>query len=101
MNLEGPFLSPEKAGAQKKEYLRLPDKEIFGRLQRHAGGMIKLLTIAPEMPGAMEFVQAVGEKVRISLGHTATDYDTAMKAFAAGARHVTHFYNAMEPFIHR
>lgn len=101
VNLEGPFLSPEKAGAQKKEYLRLPDKEIFGRLQRHAGGMIKLLTIAPEMPGAMEFVQAVGEKVRISLGHTATDYDTAMKAFAAGARHVTHFYNAMEPFRHR
>lgn len=101
VNLEGPFLSERKAGAQKKEYLKRPDQEVFRELQKRAGGLIKLLTIAPELPGAMSFIQELGKDVRISVGHTMADYDTASEAFAAGARHVTHLYNAMEPMGHR
>ena len=101
VNLEGPFLAEERAGAQKKEYLRCPDKAVFDKLQSAAGGLIRLVTLAPELEGAIEFVKAAGKEVRISLGHTTADYDTALKAFAAGARHVTHLYNAMESFRHR
>ncbi len=101
INLEGTFLSPRKAGAQKKECLQRPDVEYFRELQRIADGGIKLLTIAPELEGAMEFIRELKDSVRISVGHTAANYETAAQAFSEGAVHVTHLYNAMEPMNHR
>ncbi|MBQ8822137.1 MAG: N-acetylglucosamine-6-phosphate deacetylase [Lachnospiraceae bacterium] len=101
INLEGTFLAPGKAGAQKKENLCPPDLALFQKLQESAGGKIRLLTIAPELPGAMEFIGGIKETVRIALGHTGADYDIAASAFQRGVSHVTHLFNAMEPMGHR
>lgn len=101
INLEGTFVSPCKAGAQKKEHLQRPDAAMFGELQKEAGGRIRLVTLAPELPGAIELIRELKDTVRVSLGHTSADYDTAMEAFKEGASHVTHLYNAMEPLDKR
>lgn len=102
INLEGPFLSREKRGAQNPAYLHEPDLGMLQRLQRAAGGLIKLVTVAPELPGALEFIRGAAELgVTVSLGHTAADYDTAAAAYRAGACQTTHLFNAMPPFNHR
>ncbi len=101
INLEGPYISPSKVGAQNPEHVRTPDAEEFSDLQEKSGGLIKLVDIAPEEPGADEFIEKLGDDVRISVAHTCTDYDTAKKAFAKGAKHLTHLYNAMDPMHHR
>lgn len=77
------------------------DYEYFCQLQEAAGGLIKLVDIAPEEPGAMEFIDEVKGKVVVSLAHTASDYDTAREAIEHGASHATHLYNAMPPMNHR
>ena len=72
------------------------------RLQEAARGLVKLVTLAPEQPGSLEFIRAAKEDgVTVSLGHTTADYDTASAAYAAGARQATHLFNAMPPFTHR
>lgn len=101
VNLEGPFVSPHKLGAQNPDYVHSPDAALFRRLQRASGGIVKLLAIAPELPGAMEVIEAVSGEVVCSIAHTTADYATATEAFGKGARHVTHLYNAMPPFSHR
>ena len=101
INMEGPFISPSKVGAQNPEYVRNPGVEEFRRLQEAAGGLFKLVDIAPEEPGAEEFIREMAGEVRISLAHTCTDYDTAVRAFELGARQLTHLYNAMDPMHHR
>lgn len=101
IHMEGPFISPVKKGAQNGLYIQKPDVDMYRRLQEESGGLIKLVDIAPEMEGAMPFIQAVYSEVGVSLAHTAADYNTAMEAFGNGARHVTHLYNAMEPYSHR
>ena len=101
VNLEGPFLSYAKRGAQNPDYLHTPDTEMFHRLNQAAGDNIRLITVAPEEPGAMAFIREVSRYCTVSVGHTAADYDTAMAAFAAGATHVTHLFNAMPPLGHR
>lgn len=101
INLEGPFLSPAKKGAQKEEWMHGPDVAMFHRLTAAARGLVKLVSVAPELPGAMEFIEAVEDEVVVSLAHTTADYDTAMEAFRLGAREVTHLFNAMPPFSHR
>lgn len=101
INMEGPFISMEKKGAQNGEYINKPDVEMFERLQKQAKGLIKLADIAPEVEGAMEFIEKEKDNVRISLAHTTADFDTAKAAFNKGAKHVTHLYNAMPPFSHR
>ncbi len=101
VNLEGPFLSFEKKGAHKPEYLCHPDIEQFKRLYEASGNMIKLLSIAPELDGAIEFIREASDFCSIAVAHTAADYDTAMRAFDSGASHVTHLFNAMNPFLHR
>ena len=101
INLEGPFLSPEKKGAQNGAWLRNPDTALFRELQNEAKGLVKLVSVAPELPGALDFIQQVGERVCVSIAHTTADYETALSAFQAGARQVTHLYNAMPPFAHR
>lgn len=101
INMEGPFISMEKKGAQNPKYIHTPDVSMFHRLQKAADGLIKLVDIAPETEGAMEFIDEVSSEVRVSLAHTAADFDTARKAFSKGANHVTHLYNAMPPYSHR
>ena len=101
INMEGPFISPNKVGAQNPEYLHKADVAMFRRLQKRANGLIKLVDIAPEEPGALEFIAACHNEVRISIAHTCTSYDTANAAFDAGATHMTHLYNAMPGITHR
>lgn len=101
INMEGPFISPKKIGAQNPEYISLPNVDMFRRLQDKSGGMIKLVDIAPEMDGAIEFIDALHEEVNISLAHNAATYEEAAEAFAHGARHMTHLYNAMPGMNHR
>ncbi len=102
LHLEGPFLSYEKRGAQNAEYLHDPDGDLLLCLQEAAGGLVKLVTVAPEQPEALQFIeQARAAGIAVSVGHTACDYDIAREAFDAGARQVTHLYNGMEPLHHR
>ena len=102
LHLEGPFLSSAKKGAQNSDFLHDPDIPMLRRLQSDAKGLVKLVTVAPEQPGAMEFIRtATAEGIHVSVGHTIADYDTASAAFAAGADHATHLYNGMPPLHHR
>lgn len=101
INMEGPFVAPAKKGAQNGEYICNPDIAMFDRLNEASGNIVKLLAIAPEQEGAMELIGQRGKDVVISLAHTAADYDTAAAAFERGACHVTHLYNAMNPYTHR
>ena len=101
INMEGPFISPKKVGAQNPEYVQGADAAMFRRLQKRAGGLIKLVDVAPEEPGNLDFIKECHNEVRISIAHTCTDYDTAVKAFEAGATHMTHLYNAMPGITHR
>ena len=101
INMEGPFISPKKVGAQNPEYLQGADIEMFRRLQKRSGGLIKLVDIAPEEPGALDFIRACHSETRISIAHTCAGYDDALAAFEAGASHMTHLYNAMPGITHR
>lgn len=101
INMEGPFISPEKKGAQAATHIRKPDIEMFRRLQDAAGGLFRLVDIAPEEEGAMKFIEELKDEVHISFAHTVADYDTAKKGYDLGADHATHLYNAMPPFSHR
>lgn len=101
INMEGPFISASKKGAQAEENILQCDYEYFCRLQKAAKGLIKLVDLAPEEPGAMEFIEKAKDEVVISLAHTASDYDTAKEAIQRGASHATHLYNAMPPLNHR
>ena len=101
VRLEGPFLSPLKAGAQDPKYIRRGDTAFFREIQERCGGMIRVLDTAPEEPGNLEMIRELSKEVRISVAHTAADYDTAVEAFRAGARQLTHLYNAMPGIHHR
>ncbi len=101
IHLEGPFISLEKKGAQNPAFIRKPDAAVFHRLQDAAGGLVRLITIAPETEGADAFIRELESEVHISVGHTTSDYETAYQAFSLGADHVTHFFNAMPGFSHR
>jgi len=104
INLEGPFLSGEKAGAQNKSYIQKADFGLFERLQESCNGLIRVVNIAPEVAGGMYFINAVSkaladktmENVHVSIAHTDADYDWVCKAYDAGADHMTHTYNAMQ-----
>src|SRR5436190_1031331 len=98
VHLEGPFLSAKKSGAQNKEYLIPPDIELFEKWQQLSGNNIRLITIAPELPGAIEFIRhCVKKNIIMSIGHTDADYEKTKEAIAAGAMHATHLFNAMPP----
>lgn len=101
INLEGPFISMEKKGAQNPAYIKAPDADMFQRLADASEGLVKLITIAPETEQAMAFIRRYAASVRISIGHTGCGYETAMEAFGLGASHMTHLFNAMPPFTHR
>lgn len=101
INMEGPFLSRQKKGAHDPKYLLSPSGEFFDRMNKASGGVIKVVTVAPELEGADEFINAYKDKVHISLGHSACTYDQAIAGFDAGADHVTHVFNAMNGLGHR
>ena len=101
INMEGPFLDPAKKGAHVEGYIRKPDIEFFRACNEAAGGMIKLVTLAPNMEGSEEFIRELHNEVVISIGHTAADYGCAAEAMKEGALHVTHLYNAMNSMGHR
>lgn len=101
INLEGPFVCYEKRGAQNADNIHVPDAEMLRRLNDVSGGMVRLVTVAPEEPGGIEFVKEASQVCTVSIGHTIADYDTAVKAYKAGASHATHLFNAMPSLHHR
>lgn len=101
VNMEGPYISPGKVGAQNPAYVRPASAEEFRALQEAARGLIKLVDVAPEEPGNLDFIREVAGEARVSLAHTCADYECARAAFRAGARHMTHLYNAMPGLRHR
>lgn len=101
IRMEGPFLSKGKKGAQAEENIIPCDEALFRTLQEEAGGRIRLVDIAPEEKGAMDFIDALKTEVHLSLAHTRADYEISMEAFRRGADHVTHLCNAMPPLHHR
>lgn len=101
INMEGPFISKVKKGAQNGDHIIPCAEEVYQRFQKAAGGLVKYIGIAPEEEGAMEFIEAISKEVKVSLAHTNADYKTAQKAFNRGACHVVHLFNAMPVFDHR
>lgn len=101
VNLEGPFVSYAKRGAQNADNIHVPDAAMFHRLNEASGGIVRLITIAPEESGGIEAIREISKTCTVSLGHTTADYDTAMAAYDAGARHATHLFNAMPALGHR
>ena len=102
INMEGPFISSEKKGAQDARNIISCDQEIAERFLEASEGLVKFIGIAPEQnDGFQEFIEAMKGKVQIALAHTNADYDTAKAAFDAGACHAVHLYNAMPAFTHR
>jgi N-acetylglucosamine-6-phosphate deacetylase len=102
IHLEGPFLSHKRRGVHPPENLVAPTIEIFERLWQAARGQVRMLTIAPEITGAMEVIaEAARRKVCVSIGHSDAEMPIAQDAVKAGARHATHTFNAMRPLDHR
>lgn len=102
VNMEGPFISEAKKGAQDERNIISCDAGICRRFLNASEGLVKFVGIAPERnEGAQEFIRQMKDEVHISLAHTNADYDTAMAAFEAGADHAVHLYNAMPAFTHR
>ena len=101
INMEGPFFSYGKRGAQPADLLRHPDIHMFERLFAISDGKIKIVCLAPELDGAMGFIREASRLCTVSLAHSEADYKTAMMAFGSGATHVTHLFNGMSPFLHR
>lgn len=100
-NMEGPFLDPSKKGAHREECILSPDVDFFRECNESCGNLIRLVTLAPNMPEAMDFIRELKNETVISLGHTSADYETSREAFENGASHVTHLFNAMNPLSHR
>ena len=101
IQMEGPYFSYKKRGAQNADYLKDPDFEGFRKLYEDCGGLVRIVDIAPELPGAEEFVAQARELCTVSIAHTDSDYDHAKAAVDAGVTHLTHLYNAMPPIHHR
>jgi N-acetylglucosamine-6-phosphate deacetylase len=102
IHLEGPFLSHQRRGVHPPECLVNPTIEVFERLWQAARGHVNVLTIAPEIPGAIEVIaEAARRNVCVSIGHSDADMPTAQNGVKAGARHATHTFNAMRPLDHR
>ncbi len=101
IQMEGPFFSEKKKGAQNGAYLRNPDFDAFLKLYEGCEGLVRIVDVAPELPGAAEFVEKAKAYCTVSVAHTNANYDEAKAAFDAGATHLTHLYNAMPGIHHR
>ncbi len=101
IQMEGPYFSYKKRGAQNADYLKEPDFEGFKALYDSCGGLVTIVDIAPELPGAAAFVAKAKDLCTVSIAHTDSDYDHAKAAVDAGVTHLTHLYNAMPGIHHR
>ncbi len=102
VHLEGPYLNEAKRGGFGPEYIRSPDLDEFRAILEISDGLLRLITIAPELEGAEAIIQeAVRRGVYVSLGHSMATFDVAQRAFSIGATQLTHGFNAMEPLHHR
>ena len=101
IQMEGPYFSYKKRGAQNPDYLKNPDFEGFRKLYEGCGGLVRIVDIAPELPGAVEFIERASRLCTVSIAHTDSDYDHARAAVEAGVTHLTHLYNAMPGIHHR
>ena len=101
IQMEGPYFSYKKRGAQNPDYLKDPDFDGFKALYDSCGGLIRIVDVASELPGAVEFAEKASKLCTVSIAHTDSDYDHAKAVYDAGATHLTHLYNAMPPIHHR
>ena len=101
IQMEGPYFSYAKRGAQNPDYLKNPDFEGFKALYEGCGGLVRIVDVAPELPGAAEFVEKASKLCTVSIAHTDSDYNHAKAAVDAGVTHLTHLYNAMPSIHHR
>jgi len=101
IHMEGPYFSEKQKGAQNAAYLKNPDFEGFKKLYDDCGGLVRIVDVAPELPGAAEFVEKASKLCTVSVAHTASDYEHAKEAFSKGATHLTHLFNAMPGIHHR
>ena len=102
IHLEGPYLNPEKKGMQNEKYLRHPDIKEMELILSRAGSLVKMITIAPELPGGFELVEYLRKKgIIVSIAHSGATYEEAKHAFELGAEHITHCFNAMPQIHHR
>jgi N-acetylglucosamine-6-phosphate deacetylase len=102
IHLEGPFLSAARCGAQDPRYLIPPDVALFERLHAAARGALRMITIAPELPGATEVIRAATQAgVIAAAGHTDASAEVTSKAVDTGITHATHLFNGMRPLGHR
>lgn len=101
IHLEGPFLSPRRRGAQRESALRQPDPALLDALVAEAGDLPVIMTIAPELDGAVDLIRSRSDRVLFALGHSDADADQGAAAIEAGARLITHAFNAMAPLDHR
>lgn len=101
ITMEGPFVSKAKKGAQNGAYIHKPDVDFYREMQSLCGNLIKQVAVAPEEDEDFAFIKEISQETAISVAHTMADYDISKKAFEYGATHVTHLFNAMQPFVHR
>ena len=101
IQMEGPFFSEKKKGAQNGAYLRAPDFAAFSKLYHDCGGLVRIVDVAPELPGACGFIRQARELCTVSIAHTDANYDEAHAAVEAGVTHLTHLFNAMPALHHR
>ena len=101
IQMEGPYFSYKKRGAQNPDYLKEPDFEGFQALYDGCGGLIRIVDVASDLPGAVEFAEKASKLCTVSIAHTDSDYDHAKAVYDAGATHLTHLYNAMPSIHHR
>ena len=101
-HFEGPFLSPVRRGVHPAEWLKPPSADLLEKFIAAAGGHALILTIAPELPGALQCIDAARKSgLVVGIGHTDATYEQARAAILRGAHHAIHVYNAMRPFSHR
>jgi N-acetylglucosamine-6-phosphate deacetylase len=102
IHLEGPFISRSKCGVHPVEHIRPPSRELFNDMWQAARGQIRIMTVAPEVSGAVELIEEASRRgVCVSMGHSDSPLEPVRAAIAAGARHATHTFNAMRPLDHR
>ena len=102
VHLEGPWIAPARKGAHPVEALRHPDPTEIASMLDEAGSIVRMITIAPELPGGLEAIKLMADRgVVAAIGHTDADYETAQRAIEAGATGATHLFNAMPELHHR
>lgn len=102
IHAEGPFINPGKKGAMDEKFILLPSRERLEQMIKHGKGLLRLITLAPELEGSLELISyAVEHGLTVSMGHTNATYEQAQAAIKAGATQTTHTFNAMRAYSHR